>query len=1078
MLRAQVVAILLVLLVLRLYAAEEGPDIHFWIVENTRLEDGRHRTSALFLYHRTTNSDGSLYSSHYLNYVSAPGFTAVLPLWYRIGEPGATHSMLVPLWFQGPGYGVAPLALSGGWTRADGGSSLWITPLFHLDRDKSGQVEDAHLLTWLQGDGYQALLPLYYRIGEHAGVVPAWFSGPGWWAVPPALSASWTRDDGGRSTWVTPLFHLGRDAGGQVDGTHLGPWFHGPGRDALIPLYATWRNEAGGRTTWITPLFHRSSDAEGETTSFHVLNWLHDQNSDIILPLAWLDHRDGRTTGVVLPLWAGGRDWWVAPPLLSAAWRGADGSTTRWLTPLYHRSVSGDGKQVDRHLLTWLSGEDDGADPSAYQLLFPLYYHDRRSVDGVVSSHTAVFPLWLDGPGYDVIPPLMSARWRSGDGSTTTWITPLFHRTADADGRLRSQHAGLWWQDRDAAGAERQTLFPLWWRWTADGGGNALLPLWYHDPDLTVVPPLLSWHRRLPDGGSSTWITPLFHRDRNAAGDVTSLHVLNWIRSGETSMLLPLYYRSGDDLGILPLYLANAHGWTAPPLLSWHRRFDDGSDTTWITPLAHVSHEADGGIGSQHVLNWFQGRDWQVLFPLAYRSGPPGQRHQGIIPLVFAGPNGWVAPPALSGSWRRDGGGRSTWITPLFHLDRDADGQVENLHAGPWFQGRDWQVLFPLAYRSGPPGQRQQGLVPLAFSGPDWWAVPPLLSGGWRRDDGGSTTWITPLFHLGRDREGRVDGMHALTWVSGRSGSGSSSSSGLLPLWWRSSTATVVPPLLSARWRRDDGGHSTWITPLFHVDSDAAGETTDWHALNVFHGGDTTVVAPLAWFSGPPEARTRVVLPFFWQGPRHTAVVPLWFSGPDWWTVPLGLSAGWRDGARSTALITPFYHRTSEDAQTRHMHLLNWISTPELSALAPLYWNWRTAAGGRRTVIAPLWYQHTGPDGAFTATVMPLLASYHRGAELDTSFGYQLFPFLMQRANDGHEVNVLWRLFHLREQHGSTEVQVWPLWWSEHRDGEPMSWQVLGGLVGRDCDREQHTSLSYAVWGAWRFGHRTAYENP
>jgi len=71
--------LLALLLILPAAAAEEGPDIHFWIIENTRLEDGRPRTSILFLYHRTTNQDGSTHSMHILNYVEAPGFQAFLP---------------------------------------------------------------------------------------------------------------------------------------------------------------------------------------------------------------------------------------------------------------------------------------------------------------------------------------------------------------------------------------------------------------------------------------------------------------------------------------------------------------------------------------------------------------------------------------------------------------------------------------------------------------------------------------------------------------------------------------------------------------------------------------------------------------------------------------------------------------------------------------------------------------------------------------------------------------------------------------------------------------------------------------
>ena len=1147
---------------------DEGPDIHFWIIENTKLDGGKHRTSALFLYHRTTNPDGSLYSSHYLTYVSAPEFTAVLPLWYQIGEARHQHAMLVPLWFQGPGYGVAPLALSGGWRRHDGGTSLWITPLFHAERNVAGRLEDLHLLTWFQGDAYQWLLPFFYRSGEpglkHTGVIPLWFSGPDYWTAPLALSAGWQCHDGGDSTWITPLFHLDHDHLGKADGMHVLNWYHNQDSDVVFPLYwssgaddarhhalvplwvdgpnywalplllsGSGKNAIGGRTTWVTPLFHSSTNHAGNIDSLHALNWLHEPDRDIVFPLVWLDHDANHTTGTVFPLWFGSDTWWIAPPLLSGGATSIDGDRSLWLTPLYHQHTSADRQRQDYHALVWFAGADQGPQASSYQCLFPLWYHDASSVAGQPISHTAVIPLWIGGPNFTIIPPLLSGSWHADDGSASTWITPLFHRTANADGTLRNLHAGLWYEEHQAGTSfdpktdtsteishDLRVLFPLYWQSdrTTDGSSRrytTLVPLWFSGPDHVVVPPLLSWWQRDASGATSTWITPLFHQARNADGQLTSMHALTWIESGDTRMLLPFYCTSGDQAhrttAIVPLWLSNHEGWTAPLLLSWQRHLSDGSDTTWITPLAHVSHDPDGSVSSLHVLNWIQSKDTQLLFPLAYRGGPQGQRHQGIVPLVFTGPDYWAVPLALSAGGTHNDGSSTTWITPLFHQSTSADGQLSSRHVLNWFQGTDsagksWQMLFPLAYSSGQAEQRQLGLFPFFFSGPDYWTVPLALSGGGQRNDGGSTTWITPLFHVSHAADGHRDGMHALTWLASDSGhallpfyydygADDDRQQGIIPLWFSTPTSTTLPLLLSGRWRLEAGGHSTWITPLFHRGSDAAGNTTDWHALNVIHAGDTTVIAPLAWFSGTAENRERIVLPIYFQGSdhlviaplyyrttspegNHSGLLPLWFSGPDWWTTPLALSAGWSSGDRHTTMLTPLYHRTTEHGETQNLHLLTYISSPEIQAVAPLYWQWRTDAGGQRTVLAPLWYQHSEASGDFTATAMPLLFSYHRGAELDTSFGYQLFPFIVQNTTSGHEYNALWRLVHVREQHGSTEMSLWPLWWSEHREQVPASWQILGGLVGRECDREQHTSLSYAAWGALRFGSRTTYATP
>src|SRR5882757_1327683 len=120
-------------------AGDDGFEVQLWpVVEHATLLDGKHRTLVLFFYHRTSNPDGSTYSFNVLNYVRSPEFTSVLPLYYRVGPPGAQRTMVVPFWFQGPRYGVAPLLLTGGWTKHDGGHALWITPLAHVDTRADG----------------------------------------------------------------------------------------------------------------------------------------------------------------------------------------------------------------------------------------------------------------------------------------------------------------------------------------------------------------------------------------------------------------------------------------------------------------------------------------------------------------------------------------------------------------------------------------------------------------------------------------------------------------------------------------------------------------------------------------------------------------------------------------------------------------------------------------------------------------------------------------------------------------------------------------------------------------------------
>ena len=119
----------------------EGLVAHFPpFIENARLADGKHRVWVMLVYHHTTNPDGTTHSRHILNYLQAPKFTAFLPFYYRFGAEGKKHAMVVPLWFKGPGYATAPLALSAAWTRADGGRTCWITPLFHSSTSTEGKL--------------------------------------------------------------------------------------------------------------------------------------------------------------------------------------------------------------------------------------------------------------------------------------------------------------------------------------------------------------------------------------------------------------------------------------------------------------------------------------------------------------------------------------------------------------------------------------------------------------------------------------------------------------------------------------------------------------------------------------------------------------------------------------------------------------------------------------------------------------------------------------------------------------------------------------------------------------------------
>jgi len=285
--------------------------------------------------------------------------------------------------------------------------------------------------------------------------------------------------------------------------------------------------------------------------------------------------------------------------------------------------------------------------------------------------------------------------------------------------------------------------------------------------------------------------------------------------------------------------------------------------------------------------------------------------------------------PAFTGTWMHKEGGQSTWVTPLFHLTSDKEGTAEGLHVAPfYFWERD-----------------------------SHWVVPPILSGGGRHEDGGWTTWITPLFHLTADKEESAESLHVAPFY-----------------FWKRDSFWLAPPVLAGGLTHEDGSHSTWVTPLFHSTTDPNGRVVSLHA------------------------------------------------GP-------------------------------------------YVQGEEFRLLVPLYWEWTDALKTRRSIVPILFTRTAEPDGDVTTSILWPLISHRSGKELDTSLGIQLRPFVYQAAGDDYELNFLWRLLHLRRQGTVSTTMVGPFWWSERpKDGVPAEFQVLGGLVARDCNYDKGLYRYRFLW--------------
>ena len=739
-------------------------------------------------------------------------------------------------------------------------TSLW--PLFHVTTLPKGGIHSWHVLNFLSGPNYHMLLPLYYSVDENLGILPPlYMSGSDYWASIPLLSGSWWRNDGSRTTWLTPLFHHSTDPAGNLKSVHAGPYFQGDDYWMIPPaLTGSWSHADGARTTWVTPLFHATTSKEGDLESLHALTYFQGKNYWAMPPAftwqrrydsgetaTWITpafhstvDRDGDFVSMHLGPYFRGKDYWAFFPLASSTWDD-HGSTSTWVTPLFHLKT--DAKGETETLLAgpylgrkdwwsiWpllLAGWEDG---DAYRMTMGGVFCLKTDPQGLASASLCPIFTW-DRESWCVFPLL------SGHNKNVTWITPAAHFSFDQEGAIDNFHVGPYFQGKN------------YW----------------------MVPPALAWHWKYEDDVGALWLTPLFHTTWDAQG------------TAESSHLFPVYFWERDDY------------WAAPPILSMGWTSANGDRTIWATPFFHRTTDSDGMLRSMHLGPYLQGRNYWGIPPLLSGSwtDPDGSGTTWMTPLFhltwndagesesfhvgpyFEGRNYWAVPPLLSWHVRRPNGS-TTWLTPAFHLTSDENGDVESLHVLPaWLWKRD-----------------------------EYWSVPALLSGGWKERDGAQTTWLTPLFHDTIDKNGDLRSLH------------------VAPLWfWERDRYWTVPPLLIGGGPHEDGAHTTWLTPMFHYTSDRVGSAESAHLLPVFFwkredywsvplllsGGKTrSDGSSTRWFTplyhddinADGTLRSRMALTYL-EGPNYTHVAPVFWD----WTRP--------NGVHHTLFAPPLFVRTEE----------------------------------------------------------------------------------------------------------------------------------------------------------------------
>ncbi|MFO0982641.1 MAG: hypothetical protein U1E76_13065 [Planctomycetota bacterium] len=751
----------------------------------------------------------------------------------------------------------------------------------------------------------------------------------------------------------------------------------------LWPLFESHRLPEGGRRDSALLLFHRTTDASGATRSFHVLNYLEGEDYRIFFPFVWSTGSAADHHLQVVPFYFGGPDHRLVPPLLSAWWRWSDGSTTTWLTPLYHETRDAEGRLESRHLLAFLQGRD-------YSLCVPLYFAGRS--------------FWA-------APLALCAGWDNEGGGRTTWLTPLFHRTTHGDGTTASFHVVNYFSGADYdvffplffASGDSWTLFPLvgvyqssassrslWltplFHHATDAGGarsyhvlnyfagpgyRTLFPLYFEGDDYLFITPLLSATWTSGDGSRSTWITPLFHQTVASDGTVSSRHLLT-------------YYATPDSSGLLPFYLHGPSYTVVPPLLlaAWGR--DDGSHTTWVAPFFHHTEDRDGHRW-WHLLNYVQGPDHWLLFPLAYGIDEPEGQTLGIVPLYFQTARSRLVLPLLSGWLKSHDDAETLWLTPLYHQTCDQDGNLLSRHLLTFYQEGDFSFLFPFAYSVGKTNGTHRGLLPLWVDGPGYDASPLLLSGLWHNDDGDRSLWITPLFHA-RWNDQEVRSWHLLNYFSGPDydvwfplyfsfGESGRRSVACVPLYFASPRGAVAPLCLSGWWKDRDQGETTWITPLFHETRAADGNLTSWHIANYFAGDDYHLLFPLYFQWTRNDGADRKLVPLLYSREE--------LQDGDTTQSLLGPLITWRRGRQlDTSLLFelhPFAQQSCEDGS-------------ELNLLWRLF-HTRSRAGADEVMVGPF-YSSERPSADVPSTYQILGGLFARDCNYATStYRYRLFWF-------------------------------------------------------------------------------------
>ncbi len=443
------------------------------------------------------------------------------------------------------------------------------------------------------------------------------------------------------------------------------------------------------------------------------------------------------------------------------------------------------------------------------------------------------------------------------------------------------------------------------------------------------------------------------------------------------------------SFGVWPIFYASSKfGWAAPLLLSFEIADPDhGKSFGAVTPLFWWNHTPKSSF--------------DLGIPLFVSVRSPASAFTYAIPLNF---------------YRRSG---TSWFLVGFPLWWSA---------GDTATGWRFQLLVPFFFWNRGEHDRSFTLVtPLGGYARDSEArsrtltVWPLLT-FLRRDPVRAVDIVTPLFIRNRNHEEDAD-TRLIAGLLYLRDDPAGSTSVLFPLVWRfrdaatSAHGTVVFPF--GYHRAGPGGSATYagVFPLwfFHRTLVDGGSATGFFPL-VFFGhkrdAEHAVVFPLFWHFASVRGSTTTLLPIFFstadrRGSRDAGILPLlafWGARGDGKSYQVQFPLFWRfaDARTETStVVTPLgFHSTSPEGWRLGVGPLLpilWVAgggPRRHVVLFPLLWHFADDRADSRTTVVTLFF-HRRRGGETTDGLFPLLY-FRRGARVpgrdETSF--TLFPLV------------------------------------------------------------------------------------